>query len=142
MPRDFGQCQEEVDHKRIVLDDKGSVGTAVLVNAARRTCLKVRVDDCVIRSGVRCDWLVIRTDGQHEYFVELKGSDVKHAIEQLEASMKQLSTDPQKQAKTCAVVSSRCPLTGSDITLAQIKFKKLYGAHLIIRNKYLEITVP
>ena len=52
-------------------------------NPNRQICKCVQVDGCAITEGIRCDNMLTSHDERCEYFVELKGTDVKHAIEQL-----------------------------------------------------------
>ena len=43
----------------------------------------IRVDGCAITDGIRCDYLLRRSEEELEYFIELKGCNVGHAIDQL-----------------------------------------------------------
>jgi hypothetical protein len=88
------------------------------------------VDGCAITEGIRCDWLVLKNDRQphEEIYVELKGSDVYHAVEQLKATIQKLSSDRTKIAKRCLVVFTRNPMTGTDVQKSKIAFKKDFNA--------------
>ena len=68
-------------------------GSAAPLNPTEREVEKIEVDGCVITEGIRCDWLVRLNDAtsKEEIYVELKGSDVYHAVEQLQASVERLS---------------------------------------------------
>ena len=59
-------------------------------NPNRQICKCVQVDGCAITEGIRCDNMLTSHDERCEYFVELKGTDVKHAIEQLRVSIQTL----------------------------------------------------
>lgn len=99
----------------------------------------VQVDGCAIQAGLRCDYLVI-PDQQDikkviEIYIELKGSKISHAIEQLEATIKKLSDDPVKQEKVCIIISTRCPLTTPEIQNFKKDFKNKYNAKLEFKNR-------
>lgn len=40
---------------------------------------------------IRCDWLLLNDTKKHAYYIELKGSDIPHAIEQIETTIKEIS---------------------------------------------------
>ena len=68
--------------------------------------------------------LLRRSEEELEYFIELKGCNVGHAIDQLRASIKQLSADVTKKAKMAFVISTKpYPLTNSTVQLAMKEFK-------------------
>ncbi len=60
----------------------------------RRTCVAYQVDGNIITEGNKCDYLVLAKQDENPQnnnwkaiFIELKGTDVEHALEQLDASM-------------------------------------------------------
>jgi hypothetical protein len=101
-------------------------------NPERREITCVKVDGCAIKDGIRCDWMLIASDVEH--YIELKGCDVKHALEQLKRSIQLLSNNPAKGIKFAFVVSTRCPLSGTDVQKMQKVFKKEFNANLTIKN--------
>lgn len=58
----------------------------VISKEKQRIC-KIHIDGCLIKSGVRCDYLLIDCSRNKAYFVELKGSDFLHAVNQLSRSI-------------------------------------------------------
>lgn len=81
-------CTWEVTDKLLVV--KENKCKCVFSNPNQHLLTKIKVDGCQITDGIRCDYLIL--DHCHnEYFVELKGKDLPHAVEQLEASIQQLS---------------------------------------------------
>ena len=58
----------------------------------KRIC-KIHIDGCLIKSGVRCDYLLIDCSRNKAYFVELKGSDFLHAVNQLGRSIDYLAKE-------------------------------------------------
>lgn len=104
-------------------------------NPSRKEYECIKVDGCAITDGVRCDYLLRRSEEELEYFIELKGCDVGHAIDQLRASIKQLSSDAAKKAKTAFVISTKpYPLTNTTVQLAIKEFKTKFNASLVVKR--------
>lgn len=78
-------CVEVVSHTNVTVAERGR--RANFRNPGNECYQKVRVDGCVVTSGPRCDWIVTKV-GVGSVLVELKGSDVSHAFEQLVASLR------------------------------------------------------
>lgn len=113
-------CTWEVTDKLLVV--KENKCKCVFSNPNQHLLTKIKVDGCQITDGIRCDYLIL--DHCHnEYFVELKGKDLPHAVEQLEASIQQLSA-PTIQLKKAIIVSSRNPSNDTSVQRAKAMFKK------------------
>jgi hypothetical protein len=112
---DGRECSTFLDYKRIALTGK-KTSTLYLLNPMQRKVEQIEVDNCAITEGCRCDWLVRLDDAtsREEIYVELKGSDILHAVDQLEATIKRLSVNAKHFPKRCLVASSRGTL-GTDI---------------------------
>ena len=95
-----------------------------------------QVDGVIITEGERCDKLVLvrlKNDSWAECFVELKGTDVKHAIKQLEESVKKPIFKHQSNKDIRArIVGRSFPSNRSDDTMekAKIRFMKEYRCEL------------
>lgn len=126
------QCCEIKNYKVITLHENRSIFNFYNPNRKNVTC--VVVDGCAIINGPKCDHLLIDAN-LVEHFVELKGSDVKHALLQLERSIEQLGVNTPRYA---FVVSTKCPMIGADIQRAKKKFKVKYDTNLIIKNSPCE----
>ncbi|MEK7255854.1 MAG: hypothetical protein AAB316_13980 [Bacteroidota bacterium] len=61
----------------------------VLNNPLKREACKIRVDGCAIANIEvnKCDYLFLSCDTSISFFVELKGKDLSHAIDQLDRSI-------------------------------------------------------
>lgn len=109
-------------------------------NPNRQICKCVQVDGCAITEGIRCDNMLTSHDERCEYFVELKGTDVKHAIEQLRVSIQTLGefTDD----RSAYVVSTNvAPALTTTIQRAKRDFRTKFQAELIIKEKQAEIRL-
>lgn len=100
--------------------------------------LKVRIDDCLIscKQVNKCDYLFIRDyeclQGETEfYFVELKGSDIKKAFEQIKNTISYIKSNHisslSKNKILGFIVSSKVPRGGVDVTKMKLEFSKKYG---------------
>jgi hypothetical protein len=129
------RCEVRTKDPRIVCEEKASKIT--FLNELRQETRRIRVDNCVITEGLRCDFLVISATGV-EHFVELKGRDIDHAIEQLEASINAISPRKSRLLRYCFIISSRCPLLTPKIQEFKAQFRKKFNAVLIIKNRSYE----
>ena len=64
-----------------------------LFNKEKKLICKIHIDGCLIKTGVRCDYLLIDCTRNKAYFVELKGSDFLHAVNQLSTSIEYLTKE-------------------------------------------------
>lgn len=104
------------------------------VNAHNRAVRKIVLDDenLPIHFGLRCDGVLVgdKHMNQHEYYIELKGSNVRHAICQLANTLERLSREPRTHNKSCYAICSRVPRAETDIQVSQKRFRIQYSAHL------------
>jgi hypothetical protein len=107
--KSFPECERVKRDPRIVLEENKRKIT--FLNHNRRMIRKIKVDGCVFEKGdstLRCDYALDPGNGV-EIYVELKGSDIEHAVKQLESTITQISKDARKAKKLCFIVSSRVP---------------------------------
>lgn len=82
---DSSGCSLCDDRKKLVLSENKC--QIVFENLAQNTICQVRIDGCLIQSGIRCDYLVIVPENSEAFFVELKGHDFLQAIRQVDRSI-------------------------------------------------------
>ena len=109
------------------------------LNPNKHEVQEIKVDDCVLTEGQRCDYLVIVDQADVSVLVELKGSDVKHAIDQLTRSHKVL-VEHCKTNKFWIISSYRCPLASTEIQSLTIRIRRDWGVKLKIKNSPVEHT--
>lgn len=124
------ECTTRTKQKIITFSEKRSTLILKNTNQVEATC--VVVDGCQITSGIRCDHLMLAKEVEH--FIELKGQDLMHAIAQLIASIKTLSSNPKKQPKISYIICTRSPLNSTAIQNLQVQFRKNYNSQLIIKS--------
>lgn len=127
------ECEEYKSDAKLVLQENKSKIT--FLNPNQDQVLIIRVDGCVIKDNeiLRCDYAIVPCD-EIEIYVELKGSDISHAVKQIESTIKLLSDNPQKIKKLCFVVSTRVPKQSTSVQQLQSQFKRKFNASFRIKN--------
>ncbi len=139
--KDFGECEKIRKDPKIVITDPGSGNNRSkfrIENPQRLEVTVIQVDDCVIKQGLRCDYLVItpskdKSFDSQEIYIELKDSNVKHAVEQIATTIQKLGLN-MSAAKLCFIASTRGPINSTQIQNLKKKFRKKYNAKLTIKN--------
>ena len=90
LSRRFRPRHEPAERANLSLKEQQT--TYILNFGKRRECVSYQIDGYIITDGNKCDYLILaRQDGEAEWwkaiFVELKGTDVEHALVQLDAAM-------------------------------------------------------
>ena len=87
-------CKFCDDRKNIVFKDKKNKQEYRIENKNKIKISKIEVDNCLILEGNKCDFLAIKyleeakkTSIDSLYFIELKGSDLRHAIIQIQKTI-------------------------------------------------------
>ena len=112
----------------------------IFLNPQRLPYKRVDVDGCTIKEGVRCDKLLLSADEREERYVELKGTDVMHAIDQLEETIKRLGEYTDN--RHAYVISTNVAPAINTKRQAKIKyFKENYCAELKIQEKQLTVSL-
>ncbi len=125
----------DTNDPKIVFEEKRSKIT--FDNPQRNTYTKVDVDGKEITQGKRCDYLLVRYDSEpnEEYFIELKGCNIEHAIEQLQETIKILSSD-FKLPKYAFIIASKVSYKiNTKIQNSKKNLLKKFTAKLIIKEK-------
>lgn len=143
--RNFGHCERHTRSPRIVLEERRS--KICFLNPLRNAVRCVKIDDCVLTEGPRCDHLilggdaVILGDGPVEQYVELKGADVRRALIQITTTIGKISEAPRTSRKKAYVVSTRCPLSSPEIQAQQKHFLKSHNAVLRVCRSGTEVSI-
>lgn len=129
--------------KRIVSKEKRSSHTAV--NENRQLVRQYLIDGDVIKdkNAIKCDYLVLNDEKKTAYFIELKGSKVVHAIEQIEETAKRLRLClPGYQFYYRIVISGSCThnVNGAAYLRWKNKYRSLQGNPVayLARDRYTE----
>lgn len=103
---------------------------------------RLRIDGCLINVNEqeKCDFGFIRHSTDEFYFVELKGSNIDKAFNQIVATIKLINSEfivIPKNKRLGFIISSRVPSAGTDIKKIKQKFARDYGKNLEIKNRVL-----
>lgn len=137
--RDFAPLRNEKICSRLTLKERGCEYRLVL--QAPAWCLAYNVDGGIVtdKSLAKCDRVVYicNSGGEAEksVFVELKGRNVEHAIEQLASTLEQQIFKLNRARKIFArAVTNRCPANAGNASTekAKKKFRQSYNCELKI----------
>lgn len=96
------------DAAQIVSRDQGNPQYHKGNNRRKVYVTHYKIDGIVIKSGIRCDYLLINEEAQIAYLIELKGSDLVKAAEQLEATEKALAQELSGYGLQYRIVANKC----------------------------------
>lgn len=99
-------CSENA--AQIISRDKGNPQYLKGNNPAGVYVTHYKIDGGVIQSGRRCDYLLLNEESHTAYLIELKGSDLVKAAEQLEASERILKQELSNYKVQYRIVANKC----------------------------------
>lgn len=126
----------------------GEKGKMYIAQTLRNTaCCVYRIDGVIIGpKQPKCDYLMLVRDETEkpvgESFIEIKGCDIMHAVEQLEATLRHFNVQRCSELDCRArVVTSRSipgSVTKGEFERARVRFNKLYSCKL----KRIKLSCP
>ena len=125
------------DAAQIVSRDKGNPQYHKGINNGRVYVSHYKIDGIVIKSGNRCDYLLMNEATRTAYLIELKGSDLIKAAKQLEATEKALTQQISSYSLQSRIVANKCKtqeIRSSEYRKYQLRWKK----RLILKTGYIE----
>jgi hypothetical protein len=125
-------CREATKVSKIKLDDEGSEHTATFINTGRLKHLKIRVDGCLVKQALAADWILSKPEVGH-IVVELKGSDVDHAVKQVLETAKLAKKMQGPDEKIAGLIAcTRYPRIDTKIQRGKQEFSNKYSGRLYI----------
>jgi|GEM_PF-353223 len=132
-------CCFDDDCKVIVFRDTGRQKLTIK-NDQRFKFKKIIVDGCVITEQnspgeKKCDFLLSIPDHPNcnEYYIELKGSDIKHAVEQIYSTIQKLSSVKSMQMKKGYIICNKSPMSSTHIQKIQKQAREQFNLVLVVR---------
>lgn len=125
------------DAAQTVSRDKGNPQYHKGINNGRVYVSHYKIDGIVIKSGNRCDYLLMNEATRTAYLIELKGSDLIKAAKQLEATEKALTQQISSYSLQYRIVANKCKtqeIRSSEYRKYQLRWKK----RLILKTGYIE----
>ncbi|WP_302368603.1 hypothetical protein [Brachyspira aalborgi] len=135
------EMHAEIYSKKLVCGEKKN-GVKFILYANGFEFYKIKIDGDVEKNTTtkKCDFLVIKKDTENiEIFIELKGSDIKKAYEQIITSYKKYSDKSKNPKLYAAIVSSKCPSRDTSIQNKQKELAKIFKSFLFVKNNDLEV---
>ena len=133
----------ECNNNRIIVTEENK-RKFIFQNNSNHMVNKVKVDGCYIINGAKCDYLIelISSDiVETVFYIELKGSDINHAIEQIEITLQHCREIHNNANKECYIILSRFPSSGTSSQTLKKKFKKRNnGIQLYIDSKVKQVS--
>ncbi len=93
---------------QIVSKDKGNPQYHKAYNRDKVHVTQYKIDGIVITTGTRCDFLLMNEEAKTAYLIELKGSDLVTAAEQLAATELALSRELSSYNLYYRIVANKC----------------------------------
>lgn len=125
------------DAAQIISRDRGNPQYHKGINSGRVYVSHYKIDGVVIKSGNRCDYLLMNEAAQTAYLIELKGSDLIKAAKQLEATEKALTQQLSSYSLQYRIVANKCKtqeIHSSEYRKYQLRWKK----RLLLKTGYIE----
>jgi len=130
------KCNQLTNQKIVVREENQK--KFIIKNNSNQKINIVKVDDCLITNGNKCDWLFEIINKNVVFYVELKGKNISKALLQLSATINFCKNNHKTYTKKAFIVTSRVPSTGTDIQQAKQKFIKEYKIIPTIKNNKIE----
>lgn len=142
---DNRECYKSVTHQIITLKDptnpKNKRGpTLKFLNVGKNSVRIGQIDGCLITNqDIRCDFEVF-AEKKLSSFVELKGSDIEHAIDQIKNSIRLIGFSEENN-RVCFIICNRCPMSSTQIQLFKKFFLKHYQSKLEVKESGFEFAI-
>jgi len=135
-----GKCVEKSTHPMVVAEENKR--KLSINNPSKKVIRKIRVDDCLITEGIRCDYMFeIDEPIKFVIYLELKGGHIERAYKQLTATLTKFKAEHKYYKKECHVVASSAPKSTPKSQQLKIRFRKDNAAELIISSRKKEIFI-
>lgn len=122
---------------QIVSKDKGNPQYHKGYNIRKEYVTHYKIDGVVIKKGGRCDYLLINEEAKVAYLIELKGSDLVKAAEQIEATEKILEQELSGYSLRYRIVANKCK-TQEIYSSAYRKYQLRWKGRLIQKKGFIE----
>lgn len=120
---------------RLVLEEERS--KFILVHSSTISVKAIKVDQHLPPAVVQCDYILVLPS--QALYVELKGSDVEHAVEQLKSTLTNLKV--ALAAKLFFIIHHHCPLPATKVQQMKGQFFKQTGYLLEVRKSPYTHTI-
>jgi len=119
---DSNCCQNLGNSSNVSIEEKGK--KYEYKNNDGRTLIKCKVDGCMNINNKKCDYLLIDDTCRIAYFIELKGSDINQAIDQIENTICHIENKLKNYEIRIRIILSRTNITA--LESSKVKKFKMY----------------
>lgn len=137
----FEKCTATSKNKIVVAKERSK--QLKIINPEEKRISKIQIDGCLITDdSLKCDYVFeINNPVSNTIYLELKGTDIPHAIKQLKSTLQLFNEKHKKLKKDCIVVCYSVPRTTSIIQNFKLELKRSFNANLQIRENVFCITI-
>ena len=89
-------CIDKIRHSKVKVTDKGTGKVAILLNPAKAQVRRIQMDRCLAPPEARAADFVVSMPKVVDVIVELKGTNVAHAVDQIESTWTFWSSHPER----------------------------------------------
>jgi hypothetical protein len=126
-------CETKVKDSIIKISEKRS-RHATILNKEKSEFRKIAYDGCCKINETACDWIVVKQD-VGTLAIELKGSDIDHACDQIIKTFNDIKSDKTLPEKLAAlIVCTRVPRVDTKLQRAKLKLAMNYKAPLTVKE--------
>jgi hypothetical protein len=93
------RCIESLRHTKVKVHDKGTNVSAVFLNPDKRIIERIRIDGCLAPARQTAADFMVSMPSIVDVIVELKGTDLRRAFEQVEATINFLNDRKKMQRR-------------------------------------------
>lgn len=138
----YSTCSFKSKKPIISFKDKGESRKIIFENPNKLEVIEVRVDGGLICGDMpKCDYMLYIPSGYKykENYIELKGSDIRHAVEQITLTIKYLlkhasKTIQRQNIRKGYIISRRVPKADTSIQTHKVRMKKDCNLDLVVRT--------
>lgn len=109
-------------------------------NTSREEVTHYQIDGVVIKTGNKCDYLLINETKKVAYLIELKGSDLVKAAQQLEATEKLLKSELSNYKLQYRIIANKCK-TQEIHSSAYRKYQMQWKKNLLQKTGFIEENI-
>ena len=137
----FEKCTATSKNKIVVAEERSK--QLRIINPYKKPISKIQIDGCLITDdSLKCDYVFeIDIPVSNAIYLELKGTDIPHAVKQLKSTLQLFKEKHKELKKDCIVVCYSVPRTTLIIQKYKLELKRSFNANLQIRENVFSVTI-
>ncbi len=146
--KNYLNCSINSNEKLIVFKDKRTPRKLIIENKSKLNIIKITIDGGLLPQSIqKCDFMLYIPKGcmHKEIYIELKGSNIKHAVDQIRSTINYLIKNTysiqKKNKRKGYIIGSRIPSADTSVQKHKINMKKEYNLELIVKTGIFTDTI-